>query len=130
MGPDQGDLVTVVSMVALLLTIVAVIIYTSQRAKTQRQSEDEERRRAIDAGVKQGVCDKDGNPLCVVCKKLGEDTFATEFSPITGQSCPRTGNLALICQTQTPKKVPTNDPPCDEHLKPAATKHRPVPAQA
>ena len=86
MGPDTGDLIRVIAMVALLLTVGAVVIYASHRGRAQERARNEEEKKAIEHGVKEGICDEHGNPLCVVCRKLGEDVIATEFSPITGQS--------------------------------------------
>jgi hypothetical protein len=86
MGPEEGDIVKVISMVALLLTVAAVIVYTSHRSRLQEKARSEAEKKAIEAGVKKGICDEHGNPLCVICKELGEDVIATECTPITGQS--------------------------------------------
>lgn len=86
MGPNEGDIVKVFALIFFLAGIVATLVYLSHRHNKKQEKLEDDRQKGIDHGVEKGICDENGVPLCAICKQLGDDVEATEFTPVTGKS--------------------------------------------
>ena len=65
-----------VALFFALLLVALLIAHRVQKKQDEKCAKD--RREKIAIGVEKGVCNEDGEPLCVVCKEI-----ATHYMPVT-----------------------------------------------
>ena len=83
MGSEIFKALATLGLFAAILGTIIVALRTSKKSQSQR---DKERDEQIKVGVRRGICDDSGNPLCKICKVTSnEEKIATEYTPVTGR---------------------------------------------
>ena len=79
---EVANTLIVIAFIAAAITALWWVLRSSKQSTLIEKREREER---IQAGVQAGAMSELGDLLCVICKKLGMSTEATEYSIVTGR---------------------------------------------
>lgn len=80
-GDDGYEYVKVIALLGFFFAFGCGVFVWNRNQRTSIKEADDERKKAIEHGVKQGILNEYGEPLCVVCKQV-----ATKNAVRTGRS--------------------------------------------